>query len=255
MAVARKSDISTTGGWFQRRTPRSKSANVQSGSESNRCPSSDVPKTQPKAPSPKNLPARNSNKVVTNTSVPNPNRRSAVGGSAESFPSERSANGHAEASPRQGRTRTLSRSSTGESPVINKNKNSRLPLMPSNESGPVWLMRLQILNRHSSVLAFLMVATMLVVYGWTVYSQQLWSQSSKRLQSLQRQERQLMATDAALKEEMAKEAQKAPNGLVSPTPGNMIFLPPSASGSANQIPSTLGQNTETEQRTSTPVGY
>ncbi len=127
--------------------------------------------------------------------------------------------------------------------------------MPSNESGPMWLLRLQILNRHSSLLAFLMVATMLVVYGWTVYSQQLWSQSSKRLQSLQRQERQLMATDAALKEQMAKEAQKAPNGLVSPTPGNMIFLPPSAPGSPNQVPSTLGQKTEAEQQTLTPVGY
>ncbi|MBW4668484.1 MAG: hypothetical protein KME60_13920 [Cyanomargarita calcarea GSE-NOS-MK-12-04C] len=238
MAVARKSGISTTGGWFQRRTPRSFIANVQTGTESNRRPASDVPSTQPSARSswqpslqepqrgtkmvsPKNV--RNSNNPGNNISVPNPNRRS--------------------------------RSSKGESPVINKNKNSRLPIMPSNESGPMWLLRLQILNRHSSLLAFLMVATMLVVYGWTVYSQQLWSQSSKRLQSLQRQERQLMATDAALKEQMAKEAQKAPNGLVSPTPGNMIFLPPSAPGSPNQVPSTLGQKTEAEQQTLTPVGY
>ena len=223
MAVARKSDISAPGGWFKRRTPRSKSVTVQPGSESKRRPSSDVFSTQPKMVPPKNVPVKNLNNSVSNTSVPNQNRRS--------------------------------RSSKGESPVINKNKNSRLPVMPSNELGPVWLLRLQILNRHSSVLAFLMVATMLVVYGWTVYSQQLWSQSSKRLQSLQRQERQLMATDAAFKEQMAKEAQKAPNGLVSPTPGNMIFLPPSAPGSPNQESSTLGQNTQAEQQTSTPVGY
>jgi hypothetical protein len=232
MAIARKSDSSATGGWFQRRTRHSKNASPQLGAESNRRASNDVPSTQPKTRSPKNLPQRNSNSSVNNTSVPNQNRRSAVGG-----------------------TRTVSRSSKGELPPTNKNKNSRLPVMPSNESGPVWLLRLQVLNRHSSVLTFLMVATMLIVYGWTVYSQQLWSQSSKRLQSLQRQERQLMATDAAFKEQMAKEAQKAPNGLVSPTPGNMIFLPPSASGSPNQVPSTLRQNTEAEQQSSTPVGY
>jgi hypothetical protein len=242
MAVARKSDSSATGGWFQRRTRRSKNPSVQLGAESNRRASNDndVPSTQPKAQSPKNVPVRNSNNLVNNTSVPNQNRRSAIGGSP---------------APKENATRSRSRSSKEESSVTNKNKNSRLPVMPSNESGPVWLLRLQVLNRHSSVLAFLMVATMLVVYGWTVYSQQLWSQSSKRLQSLQRQERQLMATDAAFKEQMAKEAQKAPNGLVSPTPGNMIFLPPSAPGSPNQVPSTLEQNTETVQQSSTPVGY
>jgi hypothetical protein len=35
----------------------------------------------------------------------------------------------------------------------------------------------------------------------------------------------------------------------------MIFLPPSAPGSPNQVPSTLGQKTEAEQQTLTPVGY
>jgi hypothetical protein len=79
-----------------------------------------------------------------------------------------------------------------------------LPVMPSSGAAPVWLLRLYASHRYSSVVTFLLVASALVVYGWTVYSQELWGQGYRRLQNLQLYERQLTTTNATLKNKMAE---------------------------------------------------
>jgi hypothetical protein len=147
-----------------------------------------------------------------------------------------------------------------EKTIIKKSNNRDLrgrssplnvPVMPTSEKPPMWLLRLMTFHRYSSIAAFFVVATTLVVYGLTVYSQQLWSQSYSRLQKLQRDERLLTANNATLKEKMAKEAEKRPSGLVAPTPAGMIFLNPGPSTS--QV-STSTIPTETQQAPA-PVGY
>lgn len=126
-----------------------------------------------------------------------------------------------------------------------------IPVMPDSESLPVWLMRFFTIHRYSSVVGFGLVATTLIVYGWTVYSQQLWSQASRKLQNLQRDERQLIRANEMLKNKMAQEAEKPLSGLVLPTPDRAIFIEPSPDSPKTNVttPSIDGQSSPS------PVGY
>jgi hypothetical protein len=119
---------------------------------------------------------------------------------------------------------------------------------------PLWLLRFSAFHRYSSVVAFLLVAATLVVYGWTVYSQGIWSQGYRKLQNLQRHERQLKTTNAALTNKMAQEAEQPAAGLALPTPSRTIFLPP-ASHSPNSKPTQTTPNPETQPPISSPLGY
>jgi hypothetical protein len=132
--------------------------------------------------------------------------------------------------------------------------NGPLPVMSTTASAPIWLLRLHSVYRYSSVATFLFVAATLVVYGWTVYYQELWSQNYRTLQSLQRHERQLTTTNAALIKKMAEEGEKPESGLISPNPGETIFLP-STSLSPNSASSTTIPNAEVQPQTSSPLGY
>ena len=124
--------------------------------------------------------------------------------------------------------------------------------MPDGSKVPLWLMRWNSLHRHTAVITFLLVSSTLVVYGWTVYSQHLWSRSYQKLQDLQRDERQLTKHDEILKNKMAQEAEKPRSGLVSPTPANTIFLEESPPSNPNKTDS----NTSiTESQPSNVVGY
>ncbi|MEO1429615.1 MAG: hypothetical protein AAFS12_06365 [Cyanobacteria bacterium J06632_19] len=142
------------------------------------------------------------------------------------------------------------------SSVNNKNSANRdrraIPVMPDGSKVPVWLMRWNSLHRHSAVMTFLLVSATLVVYGWTVYSQHLWSRSYKKLQELQRDERQLTKHDEILKNRMAIEAEKPHSGLVSPTPGNTIFLEETTPSSSQENDK---QMKETVEQPSNAMGY
>ncbi len=145
----------------------------------------------------------------------------------------------------------------GHSSVTPKNPREdflRIPVMPSSKSTPLWLLRLYTLNGYLSVVTFLFVAATLVVYGCTVYTQELWSQASHRVEKLQRHERMLTTTNATLKNKMAEEAEGLTAGLISPTPEKTIFLPV-APQSPNPASSTTTPNSKTQQQTLSPLGY
>ena len=180
-------------------------------------------------------------------------RRSAVTGSTISSPSP-------VVSPkRQRRSATKGLQKSGQSKVSSgKNQSPKaqsdylnVPVVPTAEALPIWLLRLCRVHRYSSIVTFLLVAVALVVYGWTVYSQEQWNQDFRRLQNLQRNERQLTTTNAMLKNKMAEEAERPSAGLVSPTPDKTIFLP-SASDNANSMSTPLSP---TQGSTSSPLGY
>lgn len=134
-------------------------------------------------------------------------------------------------------------------PSIN---NQNLKRLPSSQSAPLWFNLLVGLQRGSSVVTFLLIAAVLVVYGWTVYSQQLWSQEYRKLENLQRQERQLTAKNEILKNQLAQQAERPEAGLVPHTPKDTIFLEP-----APQRPETALSPTVTELNLSSnvPLGY
>ncbi|MBE9006291.1 hypothetical protein IQ259_14805 [Fortiea sp. LEGE XX443] len=135
-----------------------------------------------------------------------------------------------------------------------KSGSLNLPIVPTAEALPHWLLRLYTVHRYSSIVTFLLVAMALVVYGWTVYSQEMWNQDFRRLQNLQRNERQLTTTNAMLKNKMAEEAEQPSAGLVSPAPDKTIFLP-SASNPPSSTPSGTTPLSPTRQPTSSPLGY
>lgn len=130
---------------------------------------------------------------------------------------------------------------------------NKIPVMPPSNSLPKWLISFYTVHRYSSVVAFLLVASTLVIYGLTVYSQQVWSQSYRRMQNLQRDERQMTTFNENVKNKMAKEAEKPSAGLVSPSPEGLIFLRPT---SANNYSEPTDKKPEEElPQNSTPVGY
>lgn len=136
----------------------------------------------------------------------------------------------------------------------NSSNQTQVKVLPQIESIPTWLRTLVGLQKVSSVTTFLLVSAVLVVYGTTVYSQQLWSQEYRKLEKLQRQERQVTAAGEVLKYQLANQAENADAGLVAPKPDNNLFLDPSPSRPTPEgnAPS---QPTTNPNLTPTPVGY
>ena len=140
-------------------------------------------------------------------------------------------------------------------PIAYTQEQSSTSLHDISDTGtiPVWLLRLYKVNRYSSVLAFVLVVATLMVYGWTVYSQELWSQSYRKLKNLQRHERQLNTANATLTSKMAQEAEKPDTELVSPTSEKTIFLPPKFSNYPQSSLSTSQPDPQPEPPS--PLGY
>lgn len=231
MAVARKSDVSATGS----RLP----TEVKSRRKRRSAQQKKAPTKVEKAPETKQLKSSNVDLPVVSTPVSTKKQRASSKKSSLS-PQELTKEGSS------AKKQTTSVSESG------KQKASTVPVMPSSESVPSWLLRLYTLHRHSSIMAFALVAVTLVVYGWTVYSQQLWSQAYRKMQNLQRHERQLMTTNEVLKNKMAQEAERPPANLVSPSPDKMIFWTP-APVEPNSVP--RAPNSERQQQIPNPVGY
>lgn len=136
---------------------------------------------------------------------------------------------------------------------INKQSNNTLHRISNPQSMPVWLLRMYTINTYSSISAFLLVIATLIVYGWTVYSQELWSDFYRQLQSLQRHERQLNTANATLTSKMAQEAENPGTELVSPTSEKAIFLPATSN---NYRKSSFSTNPpESQPQAPSPLGY
>ncbi|MBE8969628.1 hypothetical protein IQ277_26440 [Nostocales cyanobacterium LEGE 12452] len=226
MVVGRKSTVSTQGNWFRRDSilslGRRRSARMESAARS----ASTAVSSQKQQRSSKNLAVSPTNEAV-------------IAKSGKQLGSQQLPNLNEQLNANQ--------KSPGEGFL-------GLPTMPNSGAAPLWLLRLYTFHRYSSVVAFLLVASTLTVYAWTVYSQELWGQSYRRLQNLQRHERLLTTTNATLKNKMANEAEQPTAGLVSPTPEGMIFLPP-ASQSPKPVSPNTTPNSETQPQTLSPLGY
>ena len=232
MVVARKSAVSTRGTWFGRDSilslGRRRSARIESAAQS-----ASTPPAQPapassrrRVRSSKNLAVSGTNEAVMPKSVKQLDRQQVLNLNEQS----------------SGNQKTPGVGFLG------------LPTMPNSGAAPLWLLRLYTFHRYSTVLAFLLVASTLAVYGWTVYSQELWSKSYSRLQNLQRHERLLTTTNATLTNKIAQEAEQPTAGLISPTPQGMIFLSPE-SHNPKPASSNTTPNPQTQQQTLSPLGY
>lgn len=122
----------------------------------------------------------------------------------------------------------------------------------SQQLTPRWLSSLLLLKRSSDLITFLLVTTTLTIYSWTVYTQQQWMRDYRKLENLQRQERQLTTANAVMKNQLAQQAEKPATGLVSPTQTNAIFLPPAPQRKASTAST---QTTNQEPVAKSPLGY
>ncbi|MBE9176740.1 hypothetical protein IQ225_18045 [Synechocystis salina LEGE 06155] len=109
------------------------------------------------------------------------------------------------------------------------------PLITSpGESLPTSLQVLLRFQQATSCLTLGVVATVLGVYGWTVYTPTLWSKEYQQLKALQQTERQLITNTEAIKHQLAQEADRPDSGLVKANPNQNIFLP--AQTSSTPVP-------------------
>lgn len=139
---------------------------------------------------------------------------------------------------------------------------SPLPLKPqrqkverlhsSRQLLPAWLQVLVVLQRGSDWITFFLIATTLTIYSWTVYTQQQWAQEYRKLETLQRNERQLTTTNEVIKDQLAQQAERPATGLVNPSTANTILLPPAPE---RQLTTPPTQIPHSEPVATTPLGY
>lgn len=141
-------------------------------------------------------------------------------------------------------------------PTQDKNigANRRSPLLSRNlnASLPVKLQAMMLVHRGASAITCCLVTAALAAYGWTVYIPKIWSHEYRELESLQRHERQLTETNEALKNQLARQAERS--GLVQSHPSQSIFLTPTVDPKPPQ-PSQLETVNPTLLTVSTPVSY
>ena len=116
-----------------------------------------------------------------------------------------------------------------------------------------WTRSLILLQKSSSVLAFCLVSASLVVYSKTVDTQQLWGSQYKKLENLQRHERNLTTVNETLKNDLAQQAENPETGMVPFNPNNTIFLTPAQKRPFKKAAAET--TAEDDTITTTPLGY
>jgi hypothetical protein len=96
--------------------------------------------------------------------------------------------------------------------------------LPTTRPLPNWLRLLIQAQRGSLAVTFVLVVVALVVYGGTVYTQQLWSKEYRKLKTMQRSERQMLAASEVLKNQIIQQAESPNSGLVAKSPQHTLVL-------------------------------
>lgn len=126
-------------------------------------------------------------------------------------------------------------------------------LKTSRQSTPIWLRALLSMQRSSDLIAFFLVGATLTLYSWTVYNQQQWSQDYRKLETLQRHERDLTRANEVMKNQLAQQAESPATGLINPTHTNTIFLPPAPE--TQPYRASIEEISKPEPEVKTPLGY
>ncbi|MGB3694901.1 MAG: hypothetical protein WA865_16390 [Spirulinaceae cyanobacterium] len=130
--------------------------------------------------------------------------------------------------------------------------NSRVEKLPlPSPKIPGWLGALFFIQKGSSITAFALVSLTLVVYAWTVYTQQLWSKEYKKLEYLQSIERQLVKALTGMENYHAQQAEKPESGLRHSRP---LVLPPSSEEPTIR-PAQESTSKQVRQDNTPPLGY
>ncbi|NEP59589.1 MAG: hypothetical protein F6K31_21690 [Symploca sp. SIO2G7] len=126
-------------------------------------------------------------------------------------------------------------------------------LNSSRKPTPIWLQALLFVQRGSDIIAFVLVGATLTIYSWTVYNQQQWAQEYRKLETLQRNERELTKANEVMKNQLAQQAESPATGLINPTQANTIILPPAPESQPYRT--SLKETSNPEPIGKTPLGY
>jgi hypothetical protein len=131
---------------------------------------------------------------------------------------------------------------------ISQAKVSQLP-----QPLPPWLKSLLTIQRGTGILFGSVFGLSIIVYGYTVYTQDLWKHQHGQLQRLQTQERQQGVMDENLKHQLAEAADKPDSTLVPPTPKQLVFIPSAPLRPTKSVPITAQPKTAPAPKA--PLGY
>ena len=109
-----------------------------------------------------------------------------------------------------------------------KKTSSKTTKLSRKKNSSASLQLLTLLQQGSSYLAVVMMLASIGLYLATVRIPQVWSQEYKNLEALQRQERNLVAIDEALKYEIAQQAEQPELEMSGIAPENTMFLQPNS---------------------------
>lgn len=132
---------------------------------------------------------------------------------------------------------------------------SRVRRLPAPQPTPLWLRALLVAQQGSAIAAWTLVGSVLVLYGWTVYAQQAWSQVYRKLDHLQQNEQQIVAANEMLKDYMAEQAEGSGSGLVPAKPPSNIFLERAPQRPAPKPGVSVEANPQTTADLPKPLGY
>jgi hypothetical protein len=94
-----------------------------------------------------------------------------------------------------------------------------------------------------AVITFCLLGSTLGIYAWTVYIPKVWDKEFGKLETLQRHERNLLATNETLKHQLAQQAEKPETGLTHPQPFQTIFLQRKSAPNLKPEPTSQPQST------------
>jgi hypothetical protein len=109
------------------------------------------------------------------------------------------------------------------------------------------------MQRGSKVIFALVLGTIPIVYGYTVYTQDQWKNQHGQLNRLRAKEQQQVVMTENLKYQAAETAEQSKNGFVAPTPDRMVFISPAPARPLKQRPQTPVANPNSE--IPIPQGY
>lgn len=124
--------------------------------------------------------------------------------------------------------------------------------MPDRTPLPVWLRALKKIENLSVMVALLLVGSAVITYGWAVYSQQLWGKNYNRLDTLRRDERQILKGSELMKNDIARRTDPKQYGLVPRNSDHMVVIP---SAPLRPPLPTHNMGPDRNAKPITPIGY
>jgi len=124
--------------------------------------------------------------------------------------------------------------------------------MPDRMPLPAWLRTLKKIENLSVVVALLLVGSAVVSYGWAVYSQQLWGKNYSRLDTLRRDERQLLKGSELMKNDIVRHSNPKQYGLMPRNSDHMVVIP---SAPLRPALPTRNMGSDPKAQPIMPIGY